>query len=98
MDGVVLPSCKLFGLRWPSPGVFGLYGRVNGDLQKDLHQGASSRTAIANAPIPTERHCWPLPPQGILQHLQVGLVQSPVGLLLLSPGSWHEQDFVCALQ
>ena len=97
MDGVVLPSCKLFGLRWPCPGVFGLYGRVNGDLQEDLHHGASSRTAVANAPIPTERHADPHLHR-ILHHLQVGLVQSPEGLLLLSPGSWHEQDFVCALQ
>ena len=98
MDGVVLPSCKLFGLRWPSPGAFGLSGRVNGELQEHLHQEAPSRTAAASAPIPKERHCRPIPPWGILQHLQVGRVQSPVGLPLLSPGSWNEQDCVCALQ
>ena len=28
----------------------------------------------------------------------VGLVQSPVGSLLLSPGPWSTRDFVCALQ
>ena len=43
-------------------------------------------------------HCQPSPPQETLQHQQVGLAQSPVGPLLLSPGSWHTQDFVCALQ
>ena len=30
--------------------------------------------------------------------LQLGLVQSPEGSLLLPPGSWCVQDFVCALQ
>ena len=40
MGGVALPSCKLLGLRPPSPGVYGpyglygLYGRVNGELQE----------------------------------------------------------------
>ena len=32
------------------------------------------------------------------QHQQVSLVQSPVGLLLFSPGSWCMQGFVCVLQ
>ena len=38
MGGVALPSCKLLGLRPPSPGVYGPYGlyglydRVNGEL------------------------------------------------------------------
>ena len=30
-----LPPCYLFGLRWPSPGVYRLYGRVNGSFQED---------------------------------------------------------------
>ena len=33
-----------------------------------------------------------------LQHQQVALVQSPVGSLLLSSGSWCMQDSVCTLQ
>ena len=36
------------------------------------------------------------PPLETLQ--QVVLIQSPVGALLLSSGSWCAQDFVCALQ
>ena len=36
--------------------------------------------------------------QEILKHSQVGLAQSPVGSLLLYPGSWCAQDFVRALQ
>ena len=42
-------------------------------------------------PLPT-----PLP--GTLGHSQAGLAQSLVGTLLLSPGSWCAQGFVCALQ
>ena len=37
-----------------------------------------------------------MPLQGMLQ--QAGLVPSPVGSLLLSPGSWYTQGFVCVLQ
>ena len=33
------PPSELFGLLQPSPGIYGLHGRVNGDLQQDLHQG-----------------------------------------------------------
>ena len=57
MDGLVLPPCKLFDLRQPSPGVYRIYGRVNGDLQEDLCQGAPFRTAAAS-PHP---HSEPLP-------------------------------------
>ena len=39
-----------------------------------------------------------MPPQETLQHLQVVLVQSPVGSLLLSLGSWYMEDFVCDFQ
>ena len=38
MTGVVLPSCKLFGLMQPSPRMWGFYGKVNGDFQEDLYQ------------------------------------------------------------
>ena len=63
MGGIVLPPSWLFGLRWPSPGVYELCGRVNGGLQEDSHQGASSRTAAANASILVVSPCWPMPPQ-----------------------------------
>ena len=49
-------------------------------------------------PSPVVKPRWPPPPQEALQHEQVLLVQSPVGSRLLSSGSWHTQDFVCALQ
>ena len=67
MDGLVLPPCKLFDLRQPSPGVYRIYGRVNGDLQEDLCQGAPPGPLLA-APIPTVSHCRPTPPQESLQH------------------------------
>ena len=39
-----------------------------------------------------------MPPRQTPQHQQEGLIQSLVGSLLLSSGSWCTQDFVCALQ
>ena len=66
MGGDALPPW-FFGLRWPSLGVYGLYGRVNGDLQEGLHQGGLSRTA-ASAPVPVMSPCPPTPPQETLQH------------------------------
>ena len=38
-----------------------------------------------------------MPPQETLKHSQAGLTQSPVGSLLLFPGSWCTQGFVYAL-
>ena len=52
----------------------------------------------AAASVPVVRSCQPRPPRETLQHKQVVLVQSPVGLLLLSSGTWYMQDFVCAFQ
>ena len=43
-------------------------------------------------------HCRPMPPPETPGHSQGRLAQSPVGSLLLSPGSWCAQGFVCALQ
>ena len=39
-----------------------------------------------------------MPPPETPGHSQGRLAQSPVGSLLLSPGSWCAQGFVCALQ
>ena len=36
MGGAVLPLCLLFGLRWFHPGVYRLYGKATGNLQKGL--------------------------------------------------------------
>ena len=42
-------------LRWPSPGVHRLCGRVNGNLQEGSNQGSQARTAAASV----ESHSWP---------------------------------------
>ena len=43
-------------------------------------------------------HRWPMPLPETPGHSWASLGQSLVGSLLLSPGSWCTQDFVCALQ
>ena len=67
---------SFFGLRRPSPLVFGLCGLVNGDLQEDLCQRGPSQTAAASSPIPVVSPCQPTPPRETLQQQQV-LVQYP---------------------
>ena len=49
----------------------------------------------AQCPQPCSR---PLPPPETPGHSRASLDQSLVGSLLLSPGSWCTQGFVCALQ
>ena len=55
-------------------------------------------TAALSDLNPVTGHCLPTPPPETPGHSWVSLGQSLVGLLLLSPGSWCTQDFVCALQ
>ena len=57
-----------------------------------------ARTDTLSSPNPAAGHC---PPMTLLEtpgHSQASLGQSIVWLLLLSPGSWFAQGFVCALQ
>ena len=55
-------------------------------------------TATLSAPNLAEGHHWLMPLLEIPGHLWASLGQSPVGSLLLSPGSWCTQDPLCALQ
>ena len=55
-------------------------------------------TAILTAPNPAAGHRWATPPLETSGHSWARLGQSPVGSLLLSPGSWCTQSSVCALQ
>ena len=57
-----------------------------------------ARTVVFSAPNPTSGHCQPMPPLETPGHSQASLAESLVGSLLLSPGSWCTQGFVCALQ
>ena len=55
-------------------------------------------TATLSAPNPAAGHHRPTPLLETPGHSQASLGQSLVGSLLLSPGSWCTQGFVCALQ
>ena len=57
-----------------------------------------ARTAALNAPNPVAGHHQPTPPPETPGHSQASLGQSLVGSLLLSPGSWCTQGFVCAIE
>ena len=59
---------------------------------------SQARTAAFSAPDPAAGHRQPTPPLKTPGHSQASLAQSLVGSLLLSPGSWCTQGFVCALQ
>ena len=54
--------------------------------------------AALSAPNPAACHHQLTPPPKTPGHSQASLGQSLVRLLLLSPGSWCAQGFVCALQ
>ena len=87
---------SLFGLRQPSPGVYRIHDRANGNLfQEHLCQHMPPSTAAASAPDPVAGHCQHTPLQKVLKHSQTGLTQSLLGPLLLSPGSGvHKVLFV----
>ena len=55
-------------------------------------------TAALSSPNPAAGHHWPTPPLETPEHSWASLGQSLVGSLLLSPGSWCAQGFVCVLQ
>ena len=57
-----------------------------------------AHTAAISASDPTAGHRRPTPLPETPGHSQASLAQSIVGSLLLSPGSWCTQGFVCALQ
>jgi len=57
-----------------------------------------SQNCCCQCPVPEAGHYQPIPPWKTLKHSQAGVAQSLVGSLILSPGSWWAQSFVCALQ
>ena len=56
-----------------------------------------ARTAALSASDPEGGHHQPMPPPKTPGQSRAGLGQSPVGSLLLSPGSWCAQGSVCGL-
>ena len=73
------------------------YGGGNED-NGDLLQKSHARAAVLSAPNPAAGHCLLTPLLETPEHSRASLGQSLVGSLLLSPGSWCTQGFVCALQ
>ena len=61
---------------------------------KMFHAG----TATPSAPIPAAGRCQPMPLQETPGHSWASLGQSLVGSLLLLPGPWWMQGFVCVFQ
>ena len=55
-------------------------------------------TVALSAPYPASDHRQSMPLPETPGHTQASLGQSLVGSLLLSPGSWCTQTFVCVLQ
>jgi len=71
------------------------YGGGNED-NGDLLQKVPCRHCCTQCPEPGAGHHWPTTPLGTPGHSQASLAQSLVGSLLLSPGFWCAQGFVCA--
>ena len=59
---------------------------------------AHAGTAALSAPNPAAGHRRPTPPLETPGHSRASLGPSLVESLVISPGSWCAQDFVCALQ
>ena len=73
------------------------YGGGNED-NGDLLQKFPCRQCCTQCPQPAAGHLWPMPLPETPGHSWANLVQSLVGSLLLSLGSWCTQVFVCALK
>ena len=73
------------------------YGGGNETMVTSFIRSHAGTTTIS-APDPTTGHHQPTPPPETPGHSQASLGQSLVESLLLSPGSWCTQGFVCALQ
>ena len=82
MGGAVFPPCCL------------IWGQTMVEVMKIMpfFKRSHAHTALS-APNPAARLYRPTP-----RHSRASLAQSLMGSLLLSPGSWCTQDFVCALQ
>ena len=72
------------------------YGGGNED-NGNLIQRSHAHSGTLSVPNPTAGHRRPTPLPEAPGHSQTSLSQTLVGSLLLSPGSWCTQGFVCAL-
>ena len=90
VDGQGCVPSLLFGLR---PNYTGVTVVIANSFKR-----TNACTIVFSAPDPTAGHCIHMPPPETPGHSQASLAQSLVGTLLLSPGYWCTQGFVCALQ
>ena len=89
MGGAVFPPCCL------------TWGQTMVEVMKitwTSFKRSHSCTAALSAPNPAAGYCQPTPLWETSGHSRASLAQSLVGSLLLFPGSWCTQAFVCALQ
>ena len=88
MGGAVFPPCCL------------TWGQTMVEVMKIMatFKRSHAGTAALSAPDPAAAYCWPTPSLETPGHSQASLGQFLVGSLLLSPGSWWIQGFICALQ
>ena len=86
MEGVVFPPCYL---TWGQTIVVVMKIMVTSFKRSHAH------TAILSAPNPATGHCQPTPLPETPGHSWASLGQSLMGSLLLFPGSWCTQGFVC---
>ena len=95
VDGRGCVPSLLFDLR-PN---YGGGNEDNGDLlQKVPCMWSQACSATLSAPDPVAEYHQPTPPPETPGHSQASLGQSPLGSLLLSPGSWYTHVSVSALQ
>ena len=90
VDGWCYVPSLLFGLRSNC----GESNEDNGDILKR----SLAPTATPSASNPVAGHRRPMPLMETPGHSGASLGQSLVGSLLLSPGCWCTQGFVCAIQ
>ena len=90
MGGAVFPPSLLFDLRGNCGGVM--------KTMVTFFKRSCACTVLFSAPDPAADQSRPTPPLETPGHSQGSLGQALVGSLLLSPGSWCIQGFVCALQ
>ena len=89
MGGAVFPPCYL---TWGQTTVEVM--KIKATSFKMFH----ACTATLSVPTPVAGHHQPKPPPESPGYSQANLHQFLLGSLLLFPGSWWTQDFVCALQ
>ena len=74
-----------------------LYGRVN-EILVIFFKRSHSHTAALSGSNPAADHRQPMPLPESPGHSWASLGQSLVDSLLLSPGPWYAEDFICSLQ